>query len=57
LTLSINVYANSLLLSALTERPYSVQAAFVIATGLSATLNFIGMKYFVFIDKKISEMT
>jgi hypothetical protein len=29
-----------------------VQTAFVIATGLSATLNFLGMKHFVFIGTR-----
>lgn len=55
LTLFINVYVNSLLLSAMKESSYSVQAAFLVATGLSAALNFMGMKYFVFVDNKISE--
>lgn len=55
MTLFINVSANSLMLSALGEFPYSIQIGFVIATSLSATLNFIGMKYFVFPDKNIGE--
>ena len=56
LTLLINVYANSVMLNALAEILYSVQGAFAVATSLSATLNFIGMKYFVFFDNKLSEM-
>jgi putative flippase GtrA len=55
MTLFINVSANSLMLSALAEFPYSIQTGFVIATSLSAILNFIGMKYFVFHEKNISE--
>lgn len=31
----------------------SIILAFVLATGVSATLNFIGMKFFVFTDKRI----
>ncbi len=49
LTLLINIYANALMLSVLSGLPYPVQTAFVIATGLSATLNFLGMKHFVFV--------
>lgn len=51
-TLLINIDVNSLMLGALTDLPYLVQAAFVIATGISATLNFLGMKYFVFISTR-----
>lgn len=32
----------------------SIILAFVLATGVSATLNFIGMKFFVFTDKHFS---
>lgn len=31
----------------------SIILAFVLATGVSATLNFIGMKFFVFTDKRL----
>jgi putative flippase GtrA len=55
LTLVINIYANALILSALSGLPYPVQAAFVIATGLSATLNFLGMKLFVFQNTRPGE--
>jgi putative flippase GtrA len=54
LTLFINIYANALILGALTAYPYPLQVAFVIATGLSATLNFFGMKYFVFVNADAS---
>ena len=50
LTLLANIYANALMLDVLVDLPYTVQTAFVIATGLSATLNFMGMKHFVFIS-------
>jgi putative flippase GtrA len=32
---------------------YSLLIAFILATGVSALLNFIGMKFFVFTDRKI----
>jgi putative flippase GtrA len=32
---------------------YALLNAFVLATGVSASLNFIGMKFFVFTDRKI----
>jgi putative flippase GtrA len=32
---------------------YPLLIAFILATGVSATLNFIGMKFFVFTDRKI----
>ena len=57
LTLLINIYANALMLSVLSGLPYPVQAAFVIATGLSATLNFLGMKHFVFVSTRPGEAT
>jgi len=34
---------------------YTLFIAFIIATGVSATLNFMGMKFFVFTDRKISK--
>ncbi len=52
LTLLINIYANALMLSALYGLTYPVQGAFVVATGLSATLNFLGMKHFVFVSTR-----
>lgn len=57
LTLLINIYANALMLSVLSGFPSSVQAAFVITTGLSATLNFLGMKLFVFVNTRLGEAT
>lgn len=43
-----NVLVNDLAIVQLVPSSYAVQVAFVIATGFSAALNFIGMKYFVF---------
>ena len=34
---------------------YTLLIAFILATGISASLNFIGMKFFVFTDHKISK--
>jgi putative flippase GtrA len=48
ITLSTNVVINSMALSALITVPGSVQLAFLIATAVSATMNFVGMKSFVF---------
>ena len=48
INLSINVCLNAWILSILVARPTSLTLAFMIATGASAILNFIGMKYFVF---------
>lgn len=47
-TLSTNVGINALALNALIFLPGAVQFAFLIATAVSATLNFVGMKSFVF---------
>jgi putative flippase GtrA len=48
LTLGANVGINSLALKLLGAIPWSLQIAFLLATGVSAVLNFIGMKWFVF---------
>lgn len=47
-TLSANVLINALALSIITELSVAVQLAFLLATLVSASLNFLGMKYFVF---------
>ena len=47
-SLSTNVIINSLALSVFIAQPVSVQLAFIIATGVSAAINFVGMKSFVF---------
>lgn len=47
-TLIANIVVNALALTTLNTVPSAMQWAFLLATGVSATLNFIGMKYFVF---------
>jgi putative flippase GtrA len=47
-TLAVNIVLNGLALNLLGELSMAVQLAFLMASGLSATLNFLGMKYFVF---------
>lgn len=48
LTLLANVQVNALALVLLSGWSGAMQIAFLAATGTSATLNFIGMKFFVF---------
>ena len=48
MTLGANVFVNALALKDLAGLAFPVQVAFVLATGTSATLNFLGMKFFVF---------
>jgi putative flippase GtrA len=48
LTLGANVMINDAALYLLSSFPAAKQIAFVIATGVSAVLNFVGMKWFVF---------
>ena len=48
LTLFVNVMANSAVLTLLVGVPDDIKIAFVFATILSAALNFLGMKFFVF---------
>tara|TARA_B100000795_G_C22700524_1_gene399458 strand:- start:475 stop:885 length:411 start_codon:yes stop_codon:yes gene_type:complete len=50
-TLIVNVMVNEILLSFLSFFNYVLLLAFLIATIISATLNFIGMKYFIFSSK------
>jgi len=47
-TLAFNVLVNALSLHALSGLSWSRQGAFVLATGVSAVLNFLGMKFLVF---------
>lgn len=47
-TLAVNVLINKLFLFALQDFSQKISVAFLFATGTSATLNFLGMKYFVF---------
>ena len=50
-SLFINVTINNSLLYWLTDFQYKVELSFLIATSTSAIINFIGMKYFVFLIK------
>ena len=56
-TLFINVTINNSLLNWLSDFHYKVQLSFLIATSTSAIINFIGMKYFVFIKKIQNKQT
>ncbi len=47
-TLAVNVYINAFALDKLASLTSAVQTAFIMTTGISAALNFIGMKLFVF---------
>lgn len=47
-TLAANVAINGAVLHGLGDSPWIRQVAFVAATGVSAALNFAGMKFFVF---------
>jgi len=55
-TLGANVLINSLALQMLTDAVGALQIAFVFATGVSACLNFLGMKKFVFRSHSIMEL-
>ena len=48
LTLGVNVSVNALMLKVMEEVIGAFYHAFLIATGVSAILNFVGMKFFVF---------
>ena len=48
ITLSVNIGLNALALKTFIDLTGAVQLAFLIATAVSATMNFIGMKKFVF---------
>lgn len=47
-TLGANVFINSLALRLFVDITSAIQVAFLLATVVSACLNFIGMKFFVF---------
>jgi len=48
LTLTINVSMNELILSVFGKTQLFIIFAFIAATGLSAAINYIGMKYIIF---------
>lgn len=52
-TLGVNVWVNTTALRAFEEASMKVQLAFLLATGISAALNFTGMKWFVFRSKSV----
>ena len=55
LTLGANVAVNASMLDLFNSLPIRVGLAFVIATGVSAVANFVGMKWFVFRTVRIAE--
>jgi len=54
-TLAANVFVNAQALVLLGDTVAVFQIAFLLATGVSATLNFLGMKLFVFKARSVSE--
>ena len=56
-TLGANVLVNSLGLKLFADAIAAVHLAFLLATGISATLNFLGMKLFVFKSRATSRLT
>ena len=48
LTLGVNVSMNELILSVFGKTQLFIIFAFIVATGLSAAINYIGMKYIIF---------
>ena len=48
LTLLLNVSSNEIILNLFSHTNFALMIAFIIATSLSAGLNFLGMKYIVF---------
>ncbi|PRC93971.1 GtrA family protein [Solimicrobium silvestre] len=57
ITLGANVLVNSLALKLFADATDAVHLAFLLATGVSATLNFLGMKLFVFKPRATSGLT
>lgn len=55
-TLGANVLINALALRLLADVAFAFQLAFLLATGVSASLNFLGMKLFVFKPIPASEL-
>ena len=55
-TLGANVLINSLALKLFTDEIAAIPLAFLVATGVSASLNFLGMKFFVFRPSPASEI-
>ncbi len=55
-TLGANILINALALKLLADTAVAFQLAFLLATGVSASLNFLGMKLFVFKPIPASEL-
>jgi putative flippase GtrA len=55
-TLGANVLINAVALKLLTDVAFAFQLAFLFATGVSASLNFLGMKLFVFKPIPVPEL-
>jgi len=55
-TLGANVLINSLALKLFADAVAAISLAFLVATGVSASLNFLGMKFFVFRPSPASEL-
>jgi putative flippase GtrA len=51
-TLTVNVLSNEIILGLFSHINLSLFISFIIATSLSAALNFLGMKYIVFTSNK-----
>ena len=56
-TLGANVLINSLALKLFADTLVTIQLAFLLATGVSASLNFLGMKLLVFRQSAASEFS
>ena len=54
LTLNLNILSNNYFLANLNTIKFSGQISFIMATGICAVINFIGLNYFVFHKKFIS---
>lgn len=48
ITLTTNIFINSIAIKLLSDKALAIQISFVLATGVSALLNFLGMKMYVF---------
>lgn len=55
-TLGANVVINSFCLFLLASMTGAVELSFLVATGVSASLNFLGMKFFVFNSRTVESV-
>jgi putative flippase GtrA len=55
-SLGVNVLINSIMLKLFPDEIAAISLAFFVATGVSASLNFVGMKFFVFKPIPVSEL-